>query len=254
MEKKYMFFDIDGTLTNDNPGGIIEESTFRTLDKLRENGHFVAIATGRAQWMAMDAMKETRIDNAVHDGGNGLTINGQLQFIEPLDKEKALEIIDEATMLNIPVEVVIDNTPNRYTNSRIDKKETFGKIVIDESLDYHELKDIYKIYIDIDESQESKFKKLKTLGYMRYHESGIIIEPDDKYKGIVKMVEHVGGDQKDIVVFGDGHNDYTMFVHAPMSIAMGNAIDELKEIATYITKSNKEDGIEYACKYFGWID
>ena len=55
MERKYIFFDIDGTLLDDNPGGKILESTYRTLDKLKENGHFVAIATGRAQYMAMDA-------------------------------------------------------------------------------------------------------------------------------------------------------------------------------------------------------
>ena len=35
--RKYFFFDIDGTLTNSNPGGIILPSTFETLDKLRKN-------------------------------------------------------------------------------------------------------------------------------------------------------------------------------------------------------------------------
>ena len=40
MERKYIFFDIDGTLLDDNPGGKILESTYRTLDKLKENGHF----------------------------------------------------------------------------------------------------------------------------------------------------------------------------------------------------------------------
>ena len=53
MERKYIFFDIDGTLTDANPGGKILESTYRTLDQLKANGHFVAIATGRAQYMAM---------------------------------------------------------------------------------------------------------------------------------------------------------------------------------------------------------
>ena len=38
MQKKYFFFDIDGTLTNDNPGGIILPSTLTTIRKLEENG------------------------------------------------------------------------------------------------------------------------------------------------------------------------------------------------------------------------
>ena len=58
---------------------------------------------------------------------------------------------------------------------------------------------------------------------------------------------------EDVVVFGDGHNDYSMFQKAPMSIAMGNAIDKLKEIADFVTKDSNEDGIYYACRHFGWI-
>ena len=45
--KKYIFFDIDGTLT-DNRTGKIVPSAREALDKLRKNGHFFAIATGRA--------------------------------------------------------------------------------------------------------------------------------------------------------------------------------------------------------------
>ena len=94
MERKYIFFDIDGTLLDDNPGGKILESTYRTLDKLKENGHFVAIATGRAQYMAMDAAKEAHIDCLVTDGGNGITLHNELQYIKPIDFVQANRVID----------------------------------------------------------------------------------------------------------------------------------------------------------------
>ena len=42
MRKKYFFFDIDGTLTDN-----------KTLDQLKANGHFVSIATGRAHYKAV---------------------------------------------------------------------------------------------------------------------------------------------------------------------------------------------------------
>lgn len=254
MKKKYMFFDIDGTLTNDNPGGVILPSTRRALKKLQENGHFVAIATGRAHWMAMDAATETGILNLVHDGGNGITIDGKVQWIHPLDRQKALLIIDEALAGGFHVEVVIDDTPAHYTKTAPKEDSGWCEIIVDPNMDFHQLKEIYKVYITMTQEEESQLKHLKTLGYMRYRPDGIIVEPDDKYHGIVDLVKLVGGNEEDIVVFGDGHNDYTMFKQAPMSIAMGNAIDELKEIATYITKSNKENGIEHACQHFGWID
>ena len=49
QEKKYFFFDIDGTLT-DNRTHKIVPSAEKTLHALEKNGHFVAIATGRAHY------------------------------------------------------------------------------------------------------------------------------------------------------------------------------------------------------------
>ena len=51
MEKKYFFFDIDGTLTDRSTGKIVP-SAREALDRLEANGHFVAIATGRAHYKA----------------------------------------------------------------------------------------------------------------------------------------------------------------------------------------------------------
>lgn len=58
---------------------------------------------------------------------------------------------------------------------------------------------------------------------------------------------------RDIVVFGDGMNDRTMFRREWFRIAMGNAKPELKALASYITDRADEDGIYNACRHFGWI-
>lgn len=253
MNKKYMFFDIDGTLTNDNPGGSISKQTLETIEKLKENGHFVCIATGRAQHLALEASKQTHINNMVTDGGNGITLNGELKYIHPLDRDKSLEIIDEALEFGYTVNIAVDNTDKLYSSSKNQTRQDLHRLIIDENFDYHKVKEIYKIFIFITEEEEYRLTKLKTLGYMRYFKESIIVEPDDKYQGIVEMLKLIGGKEEDVVVFGDGHNDYSMFEKAPMSIAMGNAVDELKKIATFITKTNKEEGITYACKYFNWI-
>ena len=44
-----------------------------------------------------------------------------------------------------------------------------------------------------------------------------------------------------------------MFDPCWTSIAMGNGKDELKKKATYVTDTNVNDGIEKACRHFGWI-
>lgn len=69
------------------------------------------------------------------------------------------------------------------------------------------------------------------------------MEPGDKSVGIKKIVDHLGGDYKDIVVFGDEKNDLSVFNDEWTSIAMWNAIDELKQKASYVTSDVSKDGI-----------
>lgn len=96
MKRKFFFFDIDGTLAVGVPGKqYIPDSTKLALKKLKEAGHFLAIATGRSYAMAVDHMKALGFENMVSDGGNGITINGQLLEIKPLDYNKCLKLIDE---------------------------------------------------------------------------------------------------------------------------------------------------------------
>ena len=53
-----------------------------------------------------------------------------------------------------------------------------------------------------------------------------------------------------IATIGDMPTDVLMFRKSGVSIAMGNATDEVKAQATYVTKSNTEDGFAYAIDHF----
>ena len=109
--KKYLFFDIDGTLAAGGYGNTyIPDSTKLALKKLREAGHFLAIATGRSQAMAVDYMRELGFENMVSDGGYGVTINGELIGITPLPKDKVVKVIEECKAKNIPWGLQVDNT------------------------------------------------------------------------------------------------------------------------------------------------
>lgn len=55
---------------------------------------------------------------------------------------------------------------------------------------------------------------------------------------------------RETVAFGDQELDIPMIEAAGTAIAMGNAIEELKQKADYITKTNNEAGIAYAIEYF----
>ena len=49
--------------------------------------------------------------------------------------------------------------------------------------------------------------------------------------------------KNEIVVIGDGENDISMFKVTPNSIAMGNAVDDIKKEANFVTDTNNNDGL-----------
>ena len=87
MNKKYIFFDIDGTLTDRKTGQIVP-SAAEAVKKLQQAGHFVAIATGRACYKAEHFRKDNGFKHMVCNGGHGIIYDGGL-------KEKADYVADE---------------------------------------------------------------------------------------------------------------------------------------------------------------
>lgn len=255
MTRKFVFFDIDGTLTCGIPGkNYIPESTALAVKKLKDAGHFVAIATGRSQALSVDFMREAGLTNMVSDGGYGITLDGKLQGIEELPHEKLYALADECDDKGVPWGAFIENGLLRVT-----RDERFNEIAHDiyadtriiPGLDLRDCPHIYKLNIICRDGEEDQFEALKDLPWARFQDEYIFIEPADKAYGIKKMVAHEGGDIKDVVVFGDGKNDLSMFIPEWTSVAMGNAIDELKAKATYITDTNERDGIYKACEHLG---
>ena len=75
MQRKYFFFDIDGTLAT-GLTTIMPESAKRCIARLRENGHFTALATGRLQASAAQVAARYGFTHFVADGGYSLTLPG----------------------------------------------------------------------------------------------------------------------------------------------------------------------------------
>jgi Cof subfamily protein (haloacid dehalogenase superfamily) len=74
----------------------------------------------------------------------------------------------------------------------------------------------------------------------------------DANKGsvILKLSKMLNIPTEQIATIGDMPTDVLMFRQSGISIAMGNATDEVKAQATYVTKSNREDGFAYAIEHF----
>ena len=227
MNKKYFFFDIDGTLTDLKTHQIVPSAKI-ALEM-----------TGRAHYKARNFMESVGLHDMVCCGGGGLVINDELIQNIPLDLNKSKAIAKQALSLGYGVLFALDDSIKVYTQ--------------DQNLDVDALDVIYKMYISIPKEKESELTLKDTLGNMRFVPDYLMFQYDAKHQGILDMMQHVGGDLKDVVVFGDDTNDKVMFDPQWTSVAMGNACQELKNIATLVTDTNVDDGIYKICKKMEWI-
>ncbi|AMB99381.1 hypothetical protein AWM75_04965 [Aerococcus urinaehominis] len=67
-----------------------------------------------------------------------------------------------------------------------------------------------------------------------------------KGQALAKLAEKLGIAQDQVMAFGDQENDISMLEWAGTGVAMGNATDQVKAVAQYITKSNDDHGIAQA--------
>ena len=95
MHRKYFFFDIDGTLTDDATH-LVVPSALRTLHALKQQGHFVAIATGRAHYKAVSFAESIGIENLVCAGGGCLVKDGQVIESNALPHEQTVAMLQKA--------------------------------------------------------------------------------------------------------------------------------------------------------------
>ena len=96
MDKKYFFFDIDGTLAYGQPGQRIPpESAKIAVRRLQENGHFVAVATGRAYPNSVEFLNELGFE-AEDFGGNSVVVRTAPSYVDYEDIPQLLvELIEQ---------------------------------------------------------------------------------------------------------------------------------------------------------------
>jgi Cof subfamily protein (haloacid dehalogenase superfamily) len=257
MRRRYIFFDIDGTLkAGGYDNAYIPDSTRRAIELLRAQGHFLAIATGRSEAMARGYMQELGFENMVSDGGYGITIEGKLLGITPLNRDLIVELIDECRKYDMPWALQYDNSDTRQApDARFEEftHDVYMKTRIEPGLNPRNYENIYKAYVACYAPDEQRLTTLQRLPWCRFLDEYIFVEPADKSYGVRKILDHFGARYDDAIVFGDGINDLSMFVDDWTKVAMGNACDELKACADLITTDVDKDGIWNACKSLGLI-
>lgn len=254
---KAIFFDADGTLISHRQNAV-PAGTRAALAKLQQRGIRCILATGR-HITEVDCLP---VSDIAFDGY--VTVNGQLCLDEkrqplsdsPIAEEAIPHIIRHFREKKVPI--MLKEQDRLYINCVTDRlRATQADIstAVPPLGDYSG-KPIYQAVYYIPEEEENMLEQLRPLCFMtRWHRNGIdLIEKDGgKVRGIREYLDRSGIRIEETMAFGDGHNDIDMLRFVGLGVAMGNASDEVKAQADYVTAGVDEDGIFLALQHFGLI-
>lgn len=257
MNEPIVFFDIDGTLLNEQK--VLPTSTKEAVFKLHEKGVQVVIATGRAPFMFEAVRKELQIESYIGFNGQYAVFNQEVIYKQALDLKKIKQLEGIASSNEHPM-VFLDHT---MMKANIEHHpyilESIGSLKIDHpEYDpgfYHD-KEIFQALLFCDEMNEGDYKsQFNDLNFIRWHEKSLDVLPfgGSKAVGIKYMLEKAGFLKENVIAFGDGLNDIEMLSYAGTGIAMGNAKDEVKKSADFVTDSVDDDGIIKGLKKLGLL-
>ena len=256
---KAIFFDIDGTLVSFNTHEV-PESTKECLKKLREKGVKLFVATGRSPQM-FNVVKEVlgfEFDGYVMINGQYCTVDGKAVHEMKIPVDSLEKMIPYIQKKNIACEFVeLDHMYINCINDRVmELREYLGDTAPDskvEDLDRIYKNDIYQLCAYVREHEEDDFlTHLPGCEAVRWNPlfADIIPSGGGKDIGIGKILEYLGITREECMAFGDGGNDISMLKYVGTGVAMGNAGDDVKEIADYVTETVDNDGIKAALEKF----
>lgn len=246
--------DFDGTLLNDKKQ--VMKKTIESLKETRKRNIIIVGVTGRTLESVKNAVDINIFDYLILNNGSNIydVVNKKIIYNNAIPKQIAKWVTKFSEEFTYQYDYCTFSTYNKYKNY---VKENIPFIKEINSID--EIKDpIAKINIfpkkeaNIKSLYNSIKKKYKSIQTIIMQDSGnekkwIVLTPKNlnkkealKYLGDLLKIE-----LSEMVFFGDGLNDIEVIETVGMGVAMENALEEIKDKAKYITKSNNEDGIAY---------
>lgn len=249
---KAVFFDIDGTLVSFKTHEV-PLSAKKAIHEVRKRGIKVFIATGRPLPF-INNLEGVEYDGIMSvTGACCMTAEGEIIENQPVDRRDIERLIKETSVRPMPV---LFAGKDKAIGCLIDSNREIVEEVmtllglglppqqpIASALDMEVMQVI--AFFKEDEEPRMMSEILKGCDAARWHPAfaDCIRKGTNKATGIDAICRYYGIDLKDTMAVGDGGNDITMLRHAGVGVAMGNAPDEVKASADFITDTVDDDGI-----------
>lgn len=266
IEKKLIFLDIDGTLTE--PGkNTPPDSALTAIHRAQANGHRVILCTGRNYGMLSPLLKYG-FDGLVGSAGGYIECGGKIIYDCPMTPEQQKQAM--TVLADNGIFRTIEGKNGSYTdegfkvflkeNAQMNgnsellrwREQIEGELGI-LPMEQYDGEPIYKIVFmcrGADDLQEPKRLLENTFNFcvQGMDQYGIINgelinKAFDKGTAVARLCEYLHIPQEDTIGFGDSMNDLEMIQAVGLGVCMDNGSPALKEVAGMICPSVTENGL-----------
>lgn len=250
MTYKLMAIDIDGTLLNDAQE--ITAENIQTIKSAIRTGTKIVLCSGRDYNGVIGNAKALGLKGAdeymIYFGGSMIqNFAGKVIYQKTLTKNDCIELINFFTVHKIQFEL-IDTEGQRFNNYQSWLKQ-------------HNLKPDLKIVKFLLTTPKDDLAKTERLLHASYDQNYFVVQtsateieifPKNINKGtaLTYLTNYLQIDLADVIAVGDMDNDLPMLKLAGLSVAMGNAVIEVKKISDIETADNNHSGVAQTIKEY----
>ncbi|WP_369900916.1 Cof-type HAD-IIB family hydrolase [Bacillus manliponensis] len=269
MITRLLALNIDGTLLVEN--GKLLKGTREAVGFVKRKGVYVTLFTNRNFQSAHKIAKTLKLDAIlVTHGGAFVSSSLDKPLIQKkLSEENTYNIVQVLEHFECNIRISHErfsignrqqNTPNLIARTVLSNADPlFYPVQFVDSLgDALRDRPIAAPKIDVMFTSKSEKERAVTTLRKAFEDINIvecsrekidILPPNvSKLRGLQLLGEHLGIDLKEMVAIGDSLEDAQIIEYAGLGVAMGNAPDEVKQAADWVTRSNVERGVEYVIK------
>ncbi|MBB4035621.1 hypothetical protein GGR21_001514 [Dysgonomonas hofstadii] len=258
---KAIFFDIDGTLLSFKTHAL-SQSTIDAINSVKQKGIKVILATGRLLKQIKN-LGDIEFDGFITVNGSCcITTEGQVigKRLIPREELESLLSYQEKVMQFPFAFMVQEGSCVNYVDDTVKLISDLVKVPVPPVKDLRAMIDeeILQINLYVDKPTEDKIMReaLISCESSRWHPvfADVNVKSTNKRVGIDEFLHYYNIEKSETMAFGDGGNDIEMLKHVGIGVAMGNAGDDVKAAADYITDSVDDNGVANALRHFGLIE
>jgi Cof subfamily protein (haloacid dehalogenase superfamily) len=260
---KLLLADVDGTLVTQDK--VLTEQAIAAAQELRKAGVTLALTSGRPPRGMSMLIEPLKLEGAIAGFNGGVFVRPDLSVIEShlLDKDVAKQTVQLILDQGLDAWVYTEKDwlirdPKAPHVAREAWTVKFDAKVVDGFTEAHfaDAVKIVGVSDDLDRvaacekmAQEKLGQRASAARSQPYYLD--VTNPNANKGTVVMMLAKLQNISPEaIATIGDMPNDVLMFRKSGLSIAMGNASDEVKSQATVVTDSNQDEGFAKAVRKF----